>query len=116
MDDDARVAIGHVWRDMPSFVVGESGDAGRIVLSRQVDEAGVQVFGGRIVPTGNIRSYIHKTPKGSMLVGGQTCIDLAAIGCNECLTAIGQTRHLGGGLLVPTDFPVNSAGAASKGE
>jgi CRISPR-associated protein Csb2 len=116
MDDDARVAIGHVWRDMPSFVVDESGDAGRIVLSRQVDEAGVQVFGGRIVPTGNIRSYIHKTPKGSMLVGGQTCIDLAAIGCNECLTAIGQTRHLGGGLLVPTDFPVNSAGAASKGE
>lgn len=116
MDDDARVAIGHVWRDMPSFVIDESGDAGRIALSKQVDKAGVQVFGGRIVPTGNIRSYVHKTPRGSMLIGGQACIDLDAIGCNECLTAIGQTRHLGGGLLIPTDFPIDSAGAASKGE
>ena len=116
LDDDARVAIGHVWRDEALLSVKEKGDAGRIALSEQVEKAGVKVFGGRIIPTSNIRRYVHKTQKGSMLVGGQAFIDLTAMGYNEYLMAIGQTRHLGGGLLVPTDLPGNLVETVAKGQ
>ncbi|MDY2625691.1 MAG: type I-U CRISPR-associated protein Csb2 [Coriobacteriales bacterium] len=103
-DDDARIAFGHTWRDyLPA--VKAKGDKGRIELTHLVEKAGVAVRGGRIVPIGNIRSYVHHTNRGSFLVGEQAMIDMSSLGRDRCLCAIGQTRHLGGGLLVPIDIP-----------
>ena len=102
VEDDARIAIGYVWRDIFGDIA--SGDVGRVSLSRSVEEKGVSVCGGRIVPTEDIRRFVHRTNKGSMLVGERAIIDLSVLGCDEAITAIGQTRHLGGGLLVPFDI------------
>lgn len=118
INDDARVAIGHVWRGL--FPVTRSGDAGRLELSEAVSAAGVRVFGGRVVPTPNIRNYVHKANRGSLLVGARAFVDLDPLGCGECLSAIGQTRHMGGGLLVPFDVPedllVDSGGERRVGD
>lgn len=115
VEDDARVAFGHVWRD--HFLTEASGDKGRIELSGSVKSAGVSVFGGRVVPTNNIRRYTHKTPKGMMLVGERATIDMSCLNCDRCVCAIGQTRHLGGGLLYPLDIPsALSIGAGQSGE
>jgi CRISPR-associated protein Csb2 len=103
VDDDARVALGHVWRDR--FSVQASGDQGRVELSQTVAQAGVSVGGGRVVPTAAIRDYVHHTNRGTMLVGEKALIDMGSLGHPNCICAIGQTRHLGGGLLVPLDIP-----------
>ncbi len=104
VDDDARVAFAHVWRDQ-GFVTVTRGDRGREELSRMVADAGVAVGGGRVVPLADARDYVHHTNRGTMLVGEWATIDMGALGRDECVCAIGQTRHLGGGLLVPVDIP-----------
>ncbi len=113
VDDDARVAFGHVWRDL-GFAVSSKGDQGRIDLSRAVAKAGVGIGGGRVVPTSNIRNYVHHTNKGALLVGAWAMMDMAALDRNRCLCAIGQTRHVGGGLLIPVDIP-DMSGASAEG-
>lgn len=104
VDDDARVAFAHVWRDR-GFVAQASGDRGRVELSHAVAAAGVSVFGGRVVPTARVRDFVHHANRGSALVAERATVDMTALGRDECLCAIGQTRHLGGGLLVPIDVP-----------
>ena len=104
VDDDARVAFGHVWRDF-GFLVASKGDQGRIDLSKSVVRLGVAVGGGRVVPTNNIRDYVHHTSKGALLVGAWALIDMSVLGHDRCLCSIGQTRHIGGGLLTPVDVP-----------
>ena len=104
IDDDARVAFGHVWRNL-GFSVATKGDQGRIDLSRAVEQSGVGVGGGRVVPASNIRDYVHHTNKGSLLVGAWAMVDMGELGHDRCVCAIGQTRHIGGGLLVPVDIP-----------
>lgn len=113
VDDDARVAFGHVWRDL-GFTVSSKGDQGRIDLSRAVAKAGVGIGGGRVVPTSNIRNYVHHTNRGTLLVGAWAMVDMSALDCNRCLCAIGQTRHVGGGLLIPVDIP-DMSGAFAEG-
>ncbi len=114
IDDDARVAIGYVWRDC--FPGTGNGDAGRVALAEAVSESGIGVCGGHIVPTSNIRYYVHHVNRGSMLVGAHALVDLSATGCSELVVAIGQTRHLGGGLLVPFDIPEATEVSTSAGE
>jgi CRISPR-associated protein Csb2 len=104
VDDDARVAFAHVWRDQ-GFVTVTRGDRGREELSRMVADAGVAVGGGRVVPLADARDFVHHTNRGTMLVGEWATIDMGSLGRDECVCAIGQTRHLGGGLLVPVDIP-----------
>lgn len=103
VDDDACIAIGHVWRNL--FPVHTRGDQARLDLAEMVRAKGVRSCGGRTVPVGDIRKYVHRTNKGSFLIGKRALVHLGSIGCDECLAAIGQTRHFGGGLLVPTDLP-----------
>ena len=104
VDDDARIAFGHVWRDL-GFAMKSKGDQGRIDLSNAVSQSGIAVGGGRVVPTGNIRNYVHHTNRGAFLVAEWALVDMAALDHDRCLCAIGQTRHVGGGLLVPVDIP-----------
>lgn len=102
--DDARVAVGYVWRDAFGSIL--KGDAGRKELSRSVLDSGVGVYGCRVVPKQNIRRYIHRTNRGSFLIGASATLDISCLGCDEALIAIGQTRHFGGGLLLPLDVPI----------
>lgn len=104
VEDDVRVAIGYVWRT--AFGPVTRGDAGRVGLSVSVASAGVTVSGARVVPTPNIDRYVHKSNKGSMLVGMRAIVGLGSLKGERQVAAIGQTRHLGGGLLVPLDIPV----------
>ena len=113
VDDDARVAFGHVWRDLGLSV--DAGDQGRVDLSRKVADMGIAIGGGRIVPTSNIRSYVHHTNRGSVLLGEWAAIDMGVMNCDRCVSAIGQTRHLGGGLLVPMDIPQPNAASSGRG-
>lgn len=106
VDDDARLAVGHVWRDLFPIDASLGSDARRHALSDAVRRAGIAVSGGRVVATRDVRRFTHRTPSGSALVALRALVGLSAIGCEECLAAIGQTRHLGGGLLVPIDIPI----------
>lgn len=114
VDDDARIAFGHVWRDL-GFAMKSKGDQGRIDLSNAVSQSGIAVGGGRVVPTGNIRNYVHHTNRGAFLVAEWALVDMAALDHDRCLCAIGQTRHVGGGLLVPVDIPGLDGLVSGKG-
>ena len=53
--------------------------------------------------------YAHKMPKG---VTAQPYTALVSVGDllgDTGLAAVGQSRHLGGGLLVPADLPIELA-------
>lgn len=103
LSDDVRIAIGHVWRNR--FAVKETGDKGRIELSRAVEASGIAVTNCRLVPSSSPANYAHKINPGSPLVCSRAFIDLSPLDCDEALVAIGQSRHFGGGLLVPVDVP-----------
>ena len=48
---------------------------------------------------------VHKTPAGHLLAASTALLAFpAAHGADTIVMAIGQSRHLGGGLLIPVDI------------
>ena len=75
----------------------------RGALIRAARDADTTVEGFRVVET-TPSPYLHKFPKGLTVRLYQAKIKSRFLGDRE-LSAIGQTRHLGGGLLIPADLP-----------
>lgn len=49
--------------------------------------------------------YVHRTQRNALLAGASAWLSFSdECGLNQTVMAIGQTRHLGGGLLIPLDI------------
>ncbi len=109
LDDVALLSVGHVWRD---WLGAER--ASRNQLIEAVVHKGVHVYDAHLVLDSNVSRYVHKTPSG-VVVQPYTCVlDLGTLANDRAPVAIGQTRHLGGGMLYPIDIRVDHrAGSAS---
>ena len=105
-EDAILLSLGFVWRDHLEAV--PKGTQGYRSLVAQVRERGGGVMWHHRV-TRNPSFYAHKMPKG---VTAQPYTALVSVGDllgDTGLAAVGQSRHLGGGLLVPADLPAELA-------
>ena len=105
-EDAILLSLGFVWRDR--FDAVPKGTRGYRSLVAQVRERGAGVMWHHRV-TRNPSFYAHKMPKG---VTAQPYTALVSVGDllgDAGLAAVGQSRHLGGGLLVPADLPIELA-------
>ncbi|MEX3504812.1 type I-U CRISPR-associated protein Csb2 [Corynebacterium sp. LK2510] len=67
-------------------------------------ERGARVIRARTVDT-RPREFAHTVPQSVTIQAWRGVVDLGHIGADTAIAAIGQSRHMGGGLLVPHDVP-----------
>ena len=104
--DAARVSVGLVWRDR----IAPRRDSSRWfeeIASRTADY-GVEVHDARLLHRTDVAAWVHKTPKQILVQPYRATLSLGRLATERTLVAIGQSRHLGGGLLVPVDSPDDS--------
>ena len=66
----------------------------------------MQIIDARPTFRTHMEDYAHHVQESNVLRGCNALIQFSEDFSNECCAAaIGQTRHLGGGLLVPVDVP-----------
>lgn len=111
LDDTVCVAIGMVFRD-------ELAVPGRdyAAMTAEVRSRGVQVEAAHVVADSHVDRYAHKVPDGMVVQPMSALVSLGALAGDRSLLAVGQSRHLGGGLLLPVDEPEPpvEAGHASR--
>lgn len=106
--DSCLLSVGFAFKD--ALVDGElpSGAEGYALLRDAVAARGVRVLDVSSVrerPT----AYVHKLPPGVVAQPYRATLDLGDLLAPTAMVAVGQTRHLGGGLLRPVDVPVDLA-------
>lgn len=107
------LAVGFVWRDsLPELSPTASQRYWRAV--EQVRDLGLQIRHTSRVADRNLSKYVHRRRPGSLLTGVGGLLQLGELGSDTQLAAIGQSRHLGTGLLLPVDFPVGSISGVAK--
>lgn len=100
--DAAYLSIGHVFRDR--LDLGRlRGDERYIESVRQVRAWGVDVSQARRIADSRIERFAHKLPTHLVAQPYSATISLGPLVAETAVLAIGQARHLGGGLLVPAD-------------
>ena len=105
----ALLSLGFVWQDqerdgeriLPK-VPGRGTDYYR-GLARAVSNAGVAALHARAVRTSDVTRYVHKINKDAVVRPYTAVLSLGSLTGPRTLQAMGQSRHLGGGLLVPLD-------------
>lgn len=105
----AKLSVGFVWREL--FGLQGRGETFYRQLVTTVEGHGVHVYQPKIVTSKN-QDYVHKLPEVFTAQPYRAVFDLGDLVPTETtVTALGQTRHLSGGLLVPLDFPLSFAEA-----
>lgn len=69
---------------------------------------GVAAYDCRLVHDSRTERYAHKMPPGVVVTPLSALVDGGALLPETALWAAGQSRHLGGGLMVPVDIPEGS--------
>lgn len=105
LDDAVLLALAYVCRDQlrPS-----SGNDRYRKLVHQVREAGARVITARHLPDSRSEDYVHRMTKGVPVRPLHALVDPGDLLPDRAIFALGQSRHLGGGLMVPVDVPVDT--------
>ncbi|WP_083565936.1 type I-G CRISPR-associated protein Csb2 [Actinomyces glycerinitolerans] len=110
-EDAILLSLGFVRREALKSV--PKGERGYRSLVSQVRDHHAGVLGYQRI-TDRPAAYAHKMPQGMMAQPYRAVIDVGDLLADRTLAAIGQSRHLGGGLLVPVDLPLELAQAAVR--
>lgn len=105
LSDAAMLSIAFVVRDQIGSASGR--DRYRQLVDR-VRDRGVSVSQARRIADSRVERYAHRMPKGVPAVPMVADVDMADLVPSRALFAIGQSRHLGGGLMWPVDVALNS--------
>ncbi|MCH4250341.1 MAG: type I-U CRISPR-associated protein Csb2 [Microbacteriaceae bacterium] len=105
VDDALRVAVGNLLRDRPGVRTTAHGDRRLRELSQRVHDLGVRIGGAHSAYPRHPERYVHHVRAGSPITPLQGMIHFGGILSDTAVTAIGQSRHFGVGLLVPVDLP-----------
>lgn len=100
--DAALLSLGYVFRDHLPELLGPRRQT-RTVAS--VKQHGARVHQAKLIPDSRTDLYAHKPISGMVVQPYSAVIELGDLLPETALCAIGQARHLGGGLLVPLDVP-----------
>ncbi len=98
----ALLSVGFVWKQHLPTVPGR-GDAGYVRLARAVTQAGAAVVRAWPLRTTDVGAYAHRVNTDAVVRPYTALLWLGNLAGAQTVAAIGQSRHLGGGLLVPYD-------------
>lgn len=113
--DSALLSVGFVYRDelaVPGY--STAGQRYNATIDA-VEAADVGVVSASLLPDSNVSRYAHKLPKGVLAQPYRLTLSPGSLISDTSLVAIGQSRHLGGGLLCPLDVPRTVAEAWGAG-
>ena len=100
----AMLSLGFVWRDQLPELRGR-GDVRQRAIVDVVNDAGVVVVRAAALRESDVRPYVHKVNPHAVIRPYRAELWLGDLCSERTIQALGQTRHLGGGLLVPADLP-----------
>lgn len=100
----ALLSVGFVWKEHLGPVSGRRDDYYRN-MAQAVTDAGVAVVSARPLRTTEVGRYAHRVNSHAVVRPYTACLWLGDLATPTTVAAIGQSRHLGGGLLVPYDVP-----------
>ena len=106
------LSLAHVWRDTfgnaQQMQKDDLGYEQRIwTLERKAEAADspVHVCGAKPTYTVNMQAYTHRVDRSNLVRGLNGLISFRGDDLDSAAMAVGQSRHLGGGLLLPVDLP-----------
>jgi len=102
--DAARLSVSMVLREELGIAPGK-GTSWYRQLAAGAAEAGLRVIDAGFVRDGDLMRFVHKAPQALPIRPYTALLDLGGLVPAGALLAIGQSRHLGNGLLVPRDVP-----------
>lgn len=101
--DAALLSIGLVWRD---HLGGLSRGSDRFQkLAASAASFGAEAVEGRRFDRAGTERYVHRVQPETLVQPYLATVSLGALAGDQTIVAIGQSRHLGGGLLLPVDRP-----------
>ncbi|MDF7663610.1 type I-U CRISPR-associated protein Csb2 [Bifidobacterium sp. ESL0763] len=105
--EDMALAVGHVWRKnfKPSAPCASKEEEYWGFVDNVLEtDSPAGIVSARIVARTQMGDYAHRSDPSTPLLGVMASMRLDLVTERE-VVAIGQSRHLGGGLLVPVDYP-----------
>ncbi|SES10337.1 type I-G CRISPR-associated protein Csb2 [Corynebacterium cystitidis] len=102
LEDAGLLSLGFVWRD--EFEIVGKGEHMYAHLRNQVAGSQARVYKASTLGDA-AASYVHRTHTNVPVQPWNGLLSLGNLANAQTLVAIGQSRHLGGGLLVPVDLP-----------
>ncbi|MEZ5213026.1 type I-U CRISPR-associated protein Csb2 [Gordonia sp. (in: high G+C Gram-positive bacteria)] len=102
--DSALLSVGFVYRDrLGPAPEGTASERYRTIVER-VETTGATVVQASPIPDSEVARYVHKLPQGVVAQPYRLEITPGTLIDDTGLIAVGQSRHLGGGLLIPQDL------------
>ena len=98
----ALLSVGFAWKEQLPQVSGR-GDSYYRALARAASDAGVTVAHVREFRGPDVNRYAHKVNEHAVVRPYTAYLSMGSLAGAQTVQAIGQSRHLGGGLLVPVD-------------
>ena len=107
--DSGLLSVGFVFRDELRRAAGTTAEERYASTVDAVEEQGVSALTAAPIPNADIDQYAHKMPRGVIAQPYHLQLYGGSLLPPQAIVAIGQSRHLGGGLLVPTAVPSSLA-------
>ncbi|MFV0296122.1 MAG: type I-U CRISPR-associated protein Csb2, partial [Hyphomicrobiaceae bacterium] len=102
----ALLSMAFVWKEFIGRVPGR-GDERALEMVQRVQRHGAAVLDAAPLRAQDVQRYAHKVNSSSALRPYSATLTVGDLGGDRVVQAIGQSRHLGGGLLVPVDVPID---------
>lgn len=100
----ALLSLAYVWKEHLGAVRGR-GDERQLAYVDAVSSAGAAVLRATPIRESDVRPWVHKVHGDAVVRPYHAHLWLGDLAPVQAVHAVGQTRHLGGGLLVPYDVP-----------
>jgi CRISPR-associated protein Csb2 len=116
--DAALLSLAFTWKDTWADRLPRTGSRGGRYyqeLADAVRAAGAEVIEVQPLRTSEVDRYVHKVNEHAVVRPYRAVLRLTGVAGDRVVQAIGQSRHLGGGLLVPRDVPAAGFAAAAPG-
>jgi CRISPR-associated protein Csb2 len=111
--ESALLSVGFVFRDELPAITSASAQERYDAIVDAVESRGVAVLTASPIADTDVRKYAHKMPQGVVAQPYRLQLDGGSLLTEQGLIAVGQSRHLGGGLLCPVDRPAALAASWS---
>lgn len=101
--DAVALSLGFVLRDRPGLTGTGRGDARHRETAERVRRGGLEVHAVDRVMDGDLSRYVHRIDASRVVQPYRARLSLGGLVDDRTLVCLGQSRHLGGGLLVPVE-------------
>ncbi len=116
--DAALLSLAFAWKDTWTDRLPRTRNRGGRYyqdLADAVRATGADVIAVQPLRTSQVGRYAHKVNEHAVVRPYRAVLRLTGVAGDRVVQAIGQSRHLGGGLLVPRDVPAAGLAAAAPG-